>query len=103
MIRRTMRGDNRLPRAGCNPMATDPAPASRRLWQLPTFLDGLGALFALWHFGDRIRPSLAERYEKAMLALRPAVDRWPPDGDQVRAALRKVADADPPAEMLARA
>ncbi len=84
-------------------MATDPAPASRRLWQLPTFLVGLGALLALWHWGDRIRPSVAERYEKAMVALRPAVDRWPPDPDQVRAALRKVPDADPPADLLPRA
>ena len=90
-------------RAGCTPMATDPAPASRRLWQLPTFLVGLGALLALWHWGDRIRPSVAERYEKAMVALRPAVDRWPPDPDQVRAALRKVPDADPPADILPRA
>lgn len=83
-------------------MATDPAPASRRLWQLPTFLVGLGAFIALWQYGDRIRPTLAERYEKAMVALRPAVDRWPPDPDQVRAALRKVPDAEPPAEMAPR-
>src|SRR3954451_23859542 len=83
-------------------MATDPAPAPRRLWQLPTFLVGLGALVALWYGGDRIRPSVAERYEKALGALRPAVDRWPPDPDQVRAALRKVPDADPPADLLPR-
>jgi hypothetical protein len=83
-------------------MATDPAPASRRLWQLPTFLAGLGALLALWYFGERIRPSVAERYEKAMVALRPAVDRWPPDPDQVRAALRKVPDAEPPADVYPR-
>jgi hypothetical protein len=83
-------------------MATDPAPAPRRLWQLPTFLIGFGALVAMWYFGDRIRPSVPERYEKAMIALRPAVDRWPPDPDQVRAALRKIPDADPPADMAPR-
>lgn len=83
-------------------MAMDPAPAPRRLWQLPTFLVGLAALLAMWYVGDRIRPSVAERYEKAMIALRSAVDRWPPDPDQVRAALRKIPDADPPAEMAPR-
>lgn len=83
-------------------MATDPAPAPRRLWQIPTFLIGLGALAGMWYYGDRIRPSVPERYEKAMIALRPAVDRWPPDADQVRSALRKVPDADPPADMFGR-
>ena len=83
-------------------MATDPAPVPRRLWQLPTFLVGLGAIVAMWYLGDRIRPSVTERYEKAMIALRPAVDRWPPDPDQVRAALRKIPDVDPPADMVPR-
>ncbi len=79
-------------------MATEQAPP-RRLWQLPTFLVGVAALVALWHYGDRIRPSLSERYERAMLVLRPAVDRWPPDPDQVQAAIRKLPDSDPPAEL----
>ena len=80
-------------------MATETAPP-RRLWQLPTFLVGLASLLALWHGGDRIRPSLPERYEKAMLVLRPAVDRWPPDPDQVRAALRKLPEGEPPADLV---
>jgi tetratricopeptide (TPR) repeat protein len=81
-------------------MATDPAPPAppRRLWQLPTFLVGLAALVALWHHGHRLRPSVADRYERAIVALRPAVDRQPPDFDQLQAALRKVPDADPPAD-----
>jgi len=82
-------------------MATEQAPP-RRLWQLPTFLVGLGSLVALWHHGDRIRPSLSERYEKALMVLRPAVDRWPPDPDQVQGALRKLPDADPPADLEPR-
>jgi TolA-binding protein len=84
-------------------MATDtaqqPTSTPRRLWQLPTFLVGLGSLFALWHAGDRIRPSVSDRYKTAIQALRPAVDRWPADPDQVRAALRKVPDAEPPADL----
>jgi len=86
-------------------MATESAPNrdyTRRLWQLPTFLVGLAAMWALWHSGDRLRPSLADRYERAMQALRPAVDRSPPDVDQVQAALRKVPKEDPPANLAAK-
>jgi ribosomal protein S19E (S16A) len=82
-------------------MATDSAP--RRLWQIPTFLCGLAAVWVAWHYADRLRPSLAQRYEKALMVLRPAVDRWPPDADQVRAALRKLPDAEPPADLAPRA
>ena len=77
-------------------MATDPAARpdyARRLWQLPTFLVGLACLWAVWQRGDRLRPSLADRYDRALQALRPAVDRSPPDVDQVQAALRKLPDA----------
>lgn len=81
-------------------MATEPAPAPRRLWQVPTFLVGLAALLALWYSNGRLRPSVHERYTRAVQALKSAVDRWPPDADQVQAALRKVPDADPPADML---
>ena len=79
-------------------MATDPAPSAppRRLWQLPTFLLGLAALVALYHAGQRLRPSVADRFDRAIIALRPAVDRWPPDVDQVEAALRKFPDSEPP-------
>ena len=86
-------------------MATESAPNrdyTRRLWQLPTFLVGLAAIWALWHSGDRLRPSLADRYERAIQALRPAVDRSPPDVDQVQAALRKVPKEDPPANLAAK-
>jgi len=86
-------------------MATESAPPrdyARRLWQLPTFLVGLAALWALWQSGDRLRPSVAERYERAIQALRPAVDRWPPDVDQVQAALRKLPRQEPPPGMAAK-
>ena len=81
-------------------MATDPA-QPRRLWQLPTFLVGLAALVALWHHGARLRPSAAERFDRAVYALRPAVDRFPPDIDQVQAALRKLPPGDPPPDKAA--
>ena len=84
-------------------MATDPAPPrdrTRRLWQVPTFLVGLAALVALWHAGNRLRPSVPEQYKRALLALKPAVDRAPADVDQIGAALRRLPAADPPPELL---
>jgi TolA-binding protein len=86
-------------------MATDSAPPreyARRLWQLPTFLVGLAALWVLWEAGDRLRPSVADRYQRAIDALRPAVDRWPPDPDQVQAALRKLPREAPPPKLEAK-
>ncbi len=84
-------------------MATDPAstttPTSpRRLWQLPTFLLGIAALVAMWHGGYRLRPSTAERFDRATAALRSSMERWPPDVDQVQAALRRLPDGEPPAD-----
>src|SRR5262245_23682700 len=84
-------------------MATDPAPPrdrTRRLWQVPTFLVGLAALVALWHSGSRLRPSIPEQYKRALLALKPVVDRSPPDVDQIQSALRRMPAADPPPELL---
>lgn len=84
-------------------MATDPAPPrdrSRRLWQVPTFLVGLAALVALWHSGDRLRPAVPDQYKRALLALRPAVDRA--DVDQIQSALRRLPKADPPPDLLAQ-
>jgi tetratricopeptide (TPR) repeat protein len=85
-------------------MATDPAPPAphRRLWQLPTFLVGLAALIGLWNYGPRLRPSVSDRFDRAIQALRPAVDHWPPDVDQVQAALRKLPVGDPPPDKAAQ-
>ncbi len=83
-------------------MATDPAVSrdrTHRLWQVPTFLVGLAGLFALWHSGERLRPSVPEQYRRALVTLRPAVDRWPPDVDRIQAALRRMPKADPPADL----
>jgi tetratricopeptide (TPR) repeat protein len=80
-----------------HPMATDPAPP-RRLWQFPTFLLGIAALWAMWTYGHRLRPSVADRFDRAVSALRPPLDRWPPDIDLVQAALRKLPEGDPPAD-----
>src|SRR5262245_32579759 len=76
--------------------------AGRRLWQVPMLLVGIGALWAMWQQGHRLRPTVNERYTKALFALRAAVDRWPPDPDQVQTALKKLPDAEPPAEMAPR-
>src|SRR5262245_19442215 len=88
-------------------MATDPAvpPGDRtnRLWQVPTFLVGFTALYILSHSGDKLRPSVGDRYERSLHALRPAVDRWPPDIDRIHAALRKVPAETPPAELAPQA
>jgi hypothetical protein len=84
-------------------MAMDSAPPrdrTRRLWQVPTFLVGLAALVALWHSGDRLRPSIPEQYKRALLALKPAADRSPADVDQINSALRRLPSADPPPELL---
>jgi hypothetical protein len=85
-------------------MATDPAAPvpPRRLWQLPTFLAGLAALVALWNYGPRLRPTVADRFDRSIQSLRPALDRWPPDIDQVQAALRKLPPGDPPADKVSQ-
>jgi TolA-binding protein len=85
-------------------MATETAPPrdfTRRLWQLPTFLVGLASVYAVWHAGDRLRPSVSDRYQRAIQALRPAVDRSPPDVDQLQDALRKLPVEEPPADKAA--
>src|SRR5262249_62287536 len=71
--------------------------------QVPTFLVGLAALSVLWPSGDKLRPSVADRYERSLHALRPAVDRWPPDIDRIQAALRKVPTESPPAGLAPQA
>lgn len=76
--------------------------AVRRLWQVPVLLVGIGALLALGNYGHRLRPSVKDRYSRAMFALRTAVDRWPPDPDQVQAALKKLPDEEPPADLAPR-
>lgn len=85
-------------------MATDPAVPvpPRRLWQLPTFLVGVSALMALWNYGPRLRPTVADRFDRAIQSLRPALDRWPPDIDQVQAALRRLPSGDPPADKVSQ-
>ena len=76
--------------------------AVRRLWQVPMLLVGIGALWAMWQHGHRLRPTVNERYTKALFALRAAVDRWPPDPDQVQTALQRLPDADPPPDLAPR-
>lgn len=85
-------------------MATDTAstpirPATRPLWQIPTFLVGIACLWAMWSYGDRVRPTVAERYNRSLSQLRQALDRMPPDIDQVQLALRKLPGNEPPADL----
>ena len=88
-------------------MATDPAPfaspvSPKPLWQLPTFVLGLAALYGLWQYGDKLRPSAHERCQRGLEALKGLLDRWPPDADQLQAALRKLPKDDIPAEFADR-
>ncbi|WP_157369812.1 tetratricopeptide repeat protein [Zavarzinella formosa] len=75
----------------------------RSLWQLPAFLLGLAALFGLWNHGDKLRPSVTERYQRALEILRASLERWPPDVDQLQAALRRLPKQEVPPEFADRA
>jgi hypothetical protein len=77
-------------------MATDPAPASRNLWQLPTFLLGAAALVAVWYGRPYWQQSPAQRYERDLAALREALDKSPVDAPKVQELLRKVHGVEPP-------
>lgn len=88
-------------------MATESAPLAtpvlpRSLWQLPAFLIGLSMLFGLWNYGDRLRPSVHERYQRSLDGLKLLLDRWPPDADQLQAALRRLPKQETPPEFADR-
>lgn len=88
-------------------MATESAPIAtpfmpRSLWQLPAFLLGIASLYGLWNYGDRLRPSVHERYQRTLDGLKITLDRWPPDADQLQAALRKLPKQEVPPEFADR-
>jgi TolA-binding protein len=77
-------------------MATDTAPTSRNIWQLPTFLVGIAALVAVWYGRPYLHLTPAEQYQRDLAALRQALDKNPVDLTFVQAQLRKVQGVDPP-------
>lgn len=88
-------------------MATESAPiaspvAPRPLWQLPVFLLGIAALYSLWTHGEKLRPSVTERFQRSLEHLKSCLDRWPPDVDQLQAALRKIPKTTVPPEFADR-
>jgi tetratricopeptide (TPR) repeat protein len=78
-------------------MATESAPASRNLWQLPTFLLGIAALVGVWYGRPYWQQTPAQRYERDLNSLRQALEKSPLDIGQVQTLLRKVHGVDPPA------
>jgi hypothetical protein len=79
-------------------MATDTAPAPtaappRRLWQLPTFVAGLAALYAAYTYAPVPPADPAAAARSALGDLRSALDRRPVDVAAVQALVRTVADA----------
>ncbi len=77
-------------------MATDSAPTSRNLWQLPVFLLGIAALVAVWFGRSYWHLTPAQRYERDLTELKQTLDRVPVDPTQVQSLLRKVQGIDPP-------
>ena len=77
-------------------MATDTAPlpvsAPRRLWQLPTFVLGLVAVWAA-ATGVTPPPDASARYTSRLDDLAAALDRKPPDASEVEPLVRLLADA----------
>ena len=83
-------------------MATDPAPPPGGSGSSPRSSSGWPRSRPCGTTGPGSAPSVADRFDRAVQALRPAVDRWPPDVDQVQAALRKLPPGDPPPEKAAQ-
>ena len=84
-------------------MATDSAPPSRNLWQLPTFLMGIAALAGVWYGRPYWQQTPAQRYESDLTSLRQALEKVPVDAGQVQSLLRKVHGVEPPASLKKQA
>jgi tetratricopeptide (TPR) repeat protein len=77
-------------------MATESAPPSRNLWQLPVFLLGIATLAAIWFGRPYWHLTAAQRYERDLAELKQTLDKVPVDPTQVQALMRKVQGVDPP-------
>lgn len=77
-------------------MATESAPPSRNLWQLPVFLLGIAALAAVWFGRPYWNLTPAQRYERDLTELKQTLDKVPVDASQVQSLLRKVQSTAPP-------
>ena len=84
-------------------MAMDAASTSRRLWQVPTFLLGIGALVAVGYDLPGMKITPEQRFQKDFDALRQAIDRNPVDAAQVQSLLHKVHGMEAPANLAKQA
>jgi tetratricopeptide (TPR) repeat protein len=75
----------------------------RQLWQLPTFLIGIAALFAVWHARPYLRPTPAERYARDLNQLRQHLEKTGPDAAAVQSLLRRIEATPAPASLVAQA
>lgn len=80
-------------------MATESAPPSRNLWQLPVFLLGIAALAAVWFGRPYWHLTAAQRYERDVAELKQTLDKVPVDPSHVQALLRKIQSSDPPPQL----
>lgn len=86
-------------------MATDQAStlsSPRNLWQVPLFLLGLGAVLLIVFAGEKLRPSLTDRFNRQINLLRIAYEKNPPNLMQIQAALRAMPIGEPPDEIATR-
>ena len=77
-------------------MATESAPRSRNLWQLPVFLLGAAALAGVWFGRPYWHLTAAQRYERDLTELKQTLDKVPVDPSQVQSLLRKVQGGETP-------
>src|SRR5687767_1136974 len=80
-------------------MATESAPPSRNLWQLPVFLLGIAALAAVWFGRPYWHLTAAQRYERDVAELKQTLDKVPDDPSHIQALLRKIQSADAPPQL----
>jgi tetratricopeptide (TPR) repeat protein len=85
-------------------MATESASRTgRQLWQLPTFLIGIAALFAVWQARPYLRPTAAERYARDLNQLRQHLEKAGPDAAAVQSLLRRIESTPAPVPLVAQA
>jgi hypothetical protein len=85
-------------------MSTESVPMSsrtaRNLWQIPTFLIGIAALFGVWYARPYLQPSAAQRFQKDLNAIRQVLEKTPQDRKQLLSLLHRIDSPNAPRELL---